>query len=110
MAELDDEGMVAAFGFLDHVGPPEGHDRQQPDKTGAEDHAAELQSAEIEMFHPENEADGRYERENRAKQRPGARRHQVVVVIWLGVTVGHIHLLLAPASRDLFVQLRPGAG
>ena len=91
---------------------------QQADEAGAEDHASELQPADIDVLHPEDGADGGDEGAERAQEWAMGSAHQMVIVIGLRVTVGHFHfspeLIVAdfsdqPARSDFRSRFLPAA-
>src|SRR5262249_39028796 len=95
--------MALVGGLARDVGPPADH------RIGGAEDAEEKEPARPyeHMAHPGDAAHRPQERRDRADDRPGTGIHQVVVVVRLGMGVGHLSLLrylksapgLAPPKR-----------
>ena len=99
--QLNDRRVVAAVRFLDDVAPPHEHGEHQPEHAD-EEHRGALEPEQAlraaHGAHPDDEADRRHEGGRGADRRPRARVHQVIIVV-LGVRVGHASCSLDPFCR-----------
>src|SRR6476659_3562193 len=93
MRDLDDLGMVAFMGRLtSNVGPPSEHRVEIADPAATEN----IWCRREHVVHPGDAPDCRHERGNRTERRPRAGLDQVIIVLRLGVSVGHLGSLLSP--------------
>src|SRR6476661_3254560 len=113
MRDLDDLGVVAFMSRLtSNIGPPSEHRVENADHADTEN----IWRRREHVVHPGDAADCRYKRGNRTERRPRAGLDQVIVVLRLGVSVGHLgSLRLSDGPRGslavipLLRQLRPRA-
>ena len=98
VADLHHPRMVAGLRFVDDVEPPRRHDVENAGDADAQQRQTEPAERHLLGVHRQDQADGGEEGEGGADQRPRARIDQVVVVMRLGVRVGHSLPLLLPTG------------
>jgi hypothetical protein len=92
-----DARVMAFMRFLDGVRPPGEHgvehdqkaNQQQPRTGNVEPQNVELVA--LQILHIAHGAEGHDQRAERTQRRPGARIDDVIVMLRLGVCVGHIN-------------------
>ena len=90
VADLHDAGVVALVARLaDHAPPPVQHGVEDAEDAGAEDVRPDPEAEQRQALHRQDEADRHNEGRDRADERPGARIDEMVVVLGLGVRLGH---------------------
>ena len=93
--DLHDAGVVAlVLGFVDDVAPPGEHGVEHADRAGRE----QERRGREQLVHPGDQSDREQQGRDRADDRPRARVHEMVVVV-LGVRVGHFSSLRSPLGR-----------
>src|SRR5215217_1329379 len=97
MRDLDDLGVVAFMGRLtSNIGPPSEHRVENADHADTEN----IWCRREHVMHPGDAPDCRHECGNRTERRPRARLDQVIIVLWLGVSVGHLGSLRLSVGHE----------
>src|SRR5438128_716705 len=92
MGDLHDAGVVTPVRCLArHVAPPAEHGVKRPDHACAKD----IWRGREHVMHPRDGTDRGHEQRYRPDRRPGAWLDKVVIVMRLGMGVGHLKVLRA---------------